>query len=162
MSLFKIGKIPGGLGRVTVLWMAAGCVEAGSSAALPAALRRAPESGSSSPRPGGSHFSNVHGSADGFFILFREHKSHHLRVFLACVWQLSCSWMVCEQDLLRPEDGPGHPLDCEWSTVFTAGVLGFKSQCLEINMAQPISITPLMYSSTSPVKWRIISDPFIF
>ncbi|KAF2985273.1 hypothetical protein EK904_007588 [Melospiza melodia maxima] len=60
ISLFKIGKIPGGVGRVTVLWMAAGCVEAGSSAALPAAPRRAPESDSSSPRPSGSHFSNMH------------------------------------------------------------------------------------------------------
>lgn len=60
LFLFKIGRIPGGLGRVTVLWMAAGCVEARSSAALPAALRRAPESASSSPRPDNSHFSNMH------------------------------------------------------------------------------------------------------
>lgn len=56
--------------------------------------------------------------------------------------------------LLRPEDASGHPLDCEWSTVFTGGVLGLKSQCLEsgINMAQSNSIPVLMYSSTSPVK----------
>lgn len=67
-----------------------------------------------------------------------------------------------EQDLFRPEDSSGHRLDCEWSTVFAGGELEFKSQCLEseINMAQPNSITELMYSSTSPVKRRIISDLF--